>query len=94
MKAIPYSLVVDNLMYAKVCTHPHIVFVVGVLGRHLIDPGQSHWKATNKVLRYLQDTNDFMLTYRRNDTLEVVGFSDSIMQTTRMIKSLLLIKSL
>ena len=30
-----------------------------------------------KVLRYLQGTKDLMLTYRRIDALEVVGFSDS-----------------
>ena len=30
-----------------------------------------------KVLRYLQGTKGLMLTYRRTDTLEVVGFSDS-----------------
>ena len=30
-----------------------------------------------KVLRYLQGTKDLMLTYRRTDTLEVVGFSNS-----------------
>ena len=42
MKAIPYSSVVGNLMYDKVCTHPNITFVVGVLGRYLSDLGQSH----------------------------------------------------
>ena len=52
MKEIPYSLVVGSLMYAQVCT-PDIAFVVGVLGRHLSDPGQSHWKVAKKVLRYL-----------------------------------------
>ena len=30
-----------------------------------------------KVLRYLKGTKNLMLTYRRTDTLEVVGFSDS-----------------
>ena len=63
-------------MYAQVCTHLDIVFVVGVLGRHLSDLGQSHWKETKKVLRYLQGTKDLMLTYQRTKTLEVVGFSD------------------
>ena len=53
MKAIPYSSVVDNLMYAQVCTHPDIAFVVGVLGRYLSDPSQSHWKVAKKALRYL-----------------------------------------
>ena len=77
MKAVPYSSVVGSLMYAQVCTHPDIAFVVGVLGRYLSDPGQSHWKAAKKVLRYLQGIKDLMLIYRRTDTLEVVGFSDS-----------------
>ena len=42
MKAVTYSLVVDNLMYTQVCTCPNIAFVVGVLGRYLSDPGQSY----------------------------------------------------
>ena len=77
MKAVPYSLVVASLMYAQICTCPDIAFIVGVLARYLSDPGQSHWKAAKKVLRYLQGTKDLLLTYRHIDTLEVVGFSDS-----------------
>ena len=57
--------------------HVLIAFVVGVLGRYLSDPSQSHWKAAKKVLRYLQGTNNLILTYRRTDTLRVVGLSDS-----------------
>ena len=44
--------------------------------RYLSAPGQNHWKAAKKVLRYLHGTKDLMLTYWRTDTLEVVGFSD------------------
>ena len=40
-KTISYSLVVC-LVYAQVCTRPDIAFVIGVLGRHLSDFGQSH----------------------------------------------------
>ena len=76
MKAVPYSSVVGSLMYAQLCTSLDIAFVVSVLGRYLSDLGQSHWKAVKKVLTYLQGTKDLMLTYRRTDTLEVVGFSD------------------
>ena len=42
MKAIPYSSVVGNLMYAQVYTHLDIDFVVSVSGRYLSDLGQSH----------------------------------------------------
>ena len=76
MKAVPYSLIVGNLMYAQVCTRLDIDLVVGVLGRYLSDPGQSQWKAAKKALRYLQGTKDLMLRYRHIDTLEV-SFSDS-----------------
>ena len=53
MKAILYSLVMSSLMYAQVCTRPDIDFVVGLLGKYLSDPGQSHRKTTKKVLRYI-----------------------------------------
>ena len=75
MKAIPYFSVVGILMHAQVCTRLDIDFVIRVLARYLSDPNQSHWKATKKVLRYLQGTKDLMLTYQRTNTLEVVGFS-------------------
>ncbi|XP_039034023.1 secreted RxLR effector protein 161-like [Hibiscus syriacus] len=34
-------------------------------------------KAAKKVLRYLKGTKDYMLTYKRSNSLEVVGYSDS-----------------
>ncbi|XP_047340821.1 secreted RxLR effector protein 161-like [Impatiens glandulifera] len=36
-----------------------------------------HWKAAKRVMRYLKKTKDYMLTYRRSDHLEIVGYSDS-----------------
>ncbi|KAA0048413.1 retrotransposon protein, putative, Ty1-copia subclass [Cucumis melo var. makuwa] len=41
------------------------------------NPRMDHWKAANKVLRYLQGTKDYMLAYKRSDHLEVIGYSDS-----------------
>ncbi|RVW56198.1 Retrovirus-related Pol polyprotein from transposon TNT 1-94 [Vitis vinifera] len=77
MKKIPYALAVGSLMYAQTCTRPDISFVVGMLGRYQSDPGFEHWKAAKKVMRYLQGTKDYMLTYKRSEQLEVVGYSDS-----------------
>ena len=36
-----------------------------------------HWKVAKKVLIYLQGTKDHMLTYKRSDHLEVIGYSNS-----------------
>jgi transposase InsO family protein len=77
MQKIPYSSAVGSLMYAQVCTRPDIAYIVGMLGRYLSNPGMDHWKAAKRVMRYLQRTKDYMLTYRRSDQLEIIGYSDS-----------------
>ena len=77
MESIPYASLVGSLMYAQTCTRPDISFAVGMLGRYQSNPGIDHWKAGKKVLRYLQGTKDYMLTYKRSSHLEVVGYSDS-----------------
>ena len=53
MKSVPYASAVGSLMYAQVCTRPDIAYAVGVLGRYLSDPGQKHWTAAKRVMRYL-----------------------------------------
>ena len=77
MRKIPYALVVGSLTYAQACTHPDIVYIVGMLGRYLSNPGMDHWKAAKRVMRYLRRTKDHMLTNRRSDQLEIIWYSDS-----------------
>jgi hypothetical protein len=36
-----------------------------------------HWKAANKVMRYLQGTEGYMHMYIRTEILEIKGYSDS-----------------
>lgn len=54
-----------------------MAFVTGMLDRFQSNPGLDHWKSSKKALRYLQDTKDYMLTYKRPKNLEVVGYSDA-----------------
>ncbi|XP_050125357.1 secreted RxLR effector protein 161-like [Malus sylvestris] len=77
MESIPYASIVGSLMYAQTCTRPDISFAVGMLGRYQSNPRMDHWKAAKKVMRYLQGTKDYMLTYRKSNNLEVIGYSDS-----------------
>ncbi|RVW98913.1 Retrovirus-related Pol polyprotein from transposon TNT 1-94 [Vitis vinifera] len=77
MERFLYALAVGSLMYAQVCTRPDIAYIVGMLGRYLSNPGMDHWKKAKRVMRYLQRTKDYMLTYRRSSHLEIVGYSDS-----------------
>ncbi|KAA0060866.1 Retrovirus-related Pol polyprotein from transposon TNT 1-94 [Cucumis melo var. makuwa] len=53
------------------------VFMDQPEGRYQSNPGMDHWKAAKKVLRYLQGTKDYLLTYKRSGHLEMIGYSDS-----------------
>ena len=77
MQKIPYASAIGSLMYAQVCTHPDIAYIVGMLGRYLSNSGMDHWKATKRVMRHLQRTKHYMLTYKKSDQLEIIGYSDS-----------------
>jgi hypothetical protein len=77
MKAVPHALAVGSLQYAQVCTRPDLAFITGLLGRYQKNPGIEHWKLVKRVLCYLQGTKGLMLTYRRSDSLQIEGYSNS-----------------
>jgi hypothetical protein len=77
MKSIPYALAVRSIMYAQVYTRSDLAFIIGLLGRFQSNPGIKYLKAAKKTLRYLQGTKHYMLTYKKIDNLEVIGYSDS-----------------
>ena len=64
-------------MYAQVCTYSDVAYITGMLGRYLSNPGVDHWKAVKWVMRYLQRIKDYMLTYRKSDQLEIIGYTNS-----------------
>ena len=77
MKMVPYASAIGSLQYAQVCTCPDLAFVTELLGRFQSNPRTEYWKLVKKVLRYLQGTKDLMMTYRRSDSLHIVGYSNS-----------------
>ncbi|XP_062081048.1 secreted RxLR effector protein 161-like [Humulus lupulus] len=77
MQNIPFALAVGSLMYAQACTRLDIPYIIGMLGRYLSNPGMDHWITSKRVMRYIQRTKVYTLTYRKSDHLEVVGYSDS-----------------
>ena len=54
-------------MYVMMCTRPNICRAVGMASRYQSNPGQEHWKAIKRILRYLKDTTDYSLCYQGND---------------------------
>jgi hypothetical protein len=64
MEKVPYSSVVGSLMYAMMCTRPDISFAVRIVSRYQANPGQSHWIAVKRILRYLKGTADYSLCFQ------------------------------
>ena len=67
-----------NVSYAstQVYTSSNIAYVMGVIGRYLRNHDQKHWTTIKRVIRYLQDTKNYMLTYRKSNDLTVIGYWD------------------
>ena len=71
MDKIPYARLVGSLMYAQVYTMPDIAFAVNMLSLFQSNVGYAHWVTGKKVLRYLKETMNHMLLYRRIDNQEL-----------------------
>jgi hypothetical protein len=77
MKSVSYASAIGRILYAQVCTRPDLAFTTGMLGRYQKNPGIDHWKVVKKALRYVQGTKGLMLTYRRSNSLQIVGYADA-----------------
>ena len=73
---VEYARVIGSLMYLMSCTRPDIAFTVSSLSRFTSNPGENHWKAIVRVLRYLRYTRNYRLHYSR-DPAVLEGFSDA-----------------
>jgi hypothetical protein len=58
-----YAQLVGSLMYLSVCTRPDISQAVGALARYMANPTTAHWQAAKAVLRYINGTADFGITF-------------------------------
>ena len=58
------------------CTRPNIAYAVGVLGRFASKPGNEHWHAITRVMRYLIGTKNCGLFYKTYPTV-LEGFCDA-----------------
>lgn len=76
IEKLPYTSVIGNLIYTQVCTHLDIAYIIGMLGRHLNNPGPKYSKVIKRVMMNLQKIKDYMLTYLKSGYQEVIGYLD------------------
>ncbi|POM63281.1 polyprotein [Phytophthora palmivora] len=64
-------------MYLACGTRPDIAVAVAKSSVYLENPGQRHWDAGIKVVRYLLKTKDVAITYDGRMGTELTGYSDA-----------------
>ncbi|KAK1561446.1 hypothetical protein QYE76_008287 [Lolium multiflorum] len=71
-----YSQIIGSLMYLASATRPDISFVVSKLSRFVSRPGDVHWHALERVLRYLKGTASYGIHYTGYPRV-LEGYSDA-----------------
>ncbi|KAE9167915.1 hypothetical protein PF002_g30753 [Phytophthora fragariae] len=77
MKSKPYRSLVGSLMYLACGTRPDILVAVAKLSRFLENPGEKHWDAGIKVVRYLLKTKDVGIVYDGLLGTQLEAYSDA-----------------
>lgn len=75
-KDIPYQQAIGSLMYLAVLTRPDISFAVSYLSQFNNNFNESHWVCVKRVLKYLQNTKHYCLTFKKSD-VNMEGYVDA-----------------
>jgi hypothetical protein len=71
-----YSQIIGSLMYLASATRPDIAYAVSKLSRFVSNPGSEHWRALERVMRYLVGTMNYGIYYS-GDPKVLEGYSDA-----------------
>jgi len=59
MRNIPYRSAVGKLLHISLTTRPDISYAVSCVARFNANPGNQHWSAVKRIIRYLKGTSNF-----------------------------------
>ncbi|XP_035545683.1 secreted RxLR effector protein 161-like [Juglans regia] len=79
MQKIPYASMVGSIMYAMVCSRPHLTYAVSLVSRFMSNPRKPHWHAIKWVFQYLSGSRSLGVKFGKNVKRgsELEGFVDS-----------------
>jgi len=77
MEKRPYRELVGDLIYLANATRPDIAFAASILSCFCANPGYKHWLIAKCVLRYLEATSYYAITYvKSNEKLKAYSNSN------------------
>jgi len=73
---IPYREAVGCLLYLTTATRPDIAFAVNKVARAMENPTTQDWNQVKRIFRYLKNTVDYGIIYKRKEALKVYSDAD------------------
>ena len=74
-----YQALIVGLTYAVTATRPDLALALGTVNQFCSNPGEEHWKAAKRILRYIKGTIDYGITFDENKEtdVELKGYVDA-----------------
>ena len=73
----PVRQMVGGIMWLAGMTRPYIANAARAVVRHSHNPCERQWKATVKMLAYLNSTRDLGITYKKGEELSLLVYTDA-----------------
>jgi hypothetical protein len=77
MSEVPYRSLSGSLLYAALLTRADIAYPTQVICKFNENPGRRHWKAGQRILKYLKSTRNHGIVYRKSGSPLPLTDSDS-----------------
>lgn len=73
----PYRELIGCFLYVMLNTRPDLSAAVNYFSRFQSNATMVHWNGVKRILRYIQDTIDISLFYKKGKSEALVGYADS-----------------
>lgn len=74
---VPFRQIVGMLMFVSTMSRPDITYATSYLSQYLDKPTKSLWTQAKRTLRYLKETIDMGLVYKKSKVEHVETYSDA-----------------
>lgn len=77
LSSIPYRQAVGSLMFLLQATRPDLAFALSTVSQFNDKYTEVHWNAVKRILKYLKNTSNYGLFFRKDQVGQIVGYSDA-----------------
>ena len=81
MAKTPYREAVGSLLWVSNGTRPDIAYAVSQVAKYMTNPGQDHWTAVKRIMRYLKGTSELEIVYNGYRDIETSGYFCGVLPT-------------